>query len=131
MTVKTVRVAAAVIEHDEHILAAQRSYGEFAGGWEFPGGKIEKDETPWEACVRELHEELEIEIADGKHLCTVDYDYPTFHLTMECFTCRIAAGTPRLHAHSHLRWLPQNELGAVDWLPADVAVVEALADRRP
>ena len=90
---KTIHVAAAIIIRDGEILAAQRGYGEFKDGWEFPGGKLENGETGAEACVREIHEELRVEITDLEHLCTVEHDYDAFHLSMECFTCSIASGT--------------------------------------
>lgn len=124
---KTIRVAAAIIINEHRILAAQRSYGSFAGGWEFPGGKLEADETGWQACVREIQEELEVTIGNGSHFMTVEYDYPEFHLSMECFTCQIVEGTLHLHAHSHLKWVSKDELSSIQWLPADVEVAKRLA----
>ena len=123
---KTIRVAAAVIINGHRILAAQRSYGSFAGGWEFPGGKLEDGETGWQACVREIREELEVTIGSGSHFMTVEYDYPEFHLSMECFTCHIIEGTLHLHAHSHLKWVSKDELSSIQWLPADVEVAKKL-----
>ena len=125
---KTLHVAAAIIVDGNRILAAQRGYGPMAGGWEFPGGKLETGETGWEACVREIREELEVTVGDGSHFVTVEYDYPDFHLSMECFTCRIVDGTLHLHAHSHLRWVQKDNLRAVHWLPADLEVVEKLEE---
>lgn len=123
---KTVQVAAAIIQHQGKILAAQRGYGEFKGGWEFPGGKLEPGETAVEACVREIREELEVSIDNLAHLCTVEHDYDSFHLSMECFLCEIASGTIHDSEHENLRWLSADSLWSVDWLPADVKVVEAL-----
>lgn len=123
---KTIHVAAAIIIRDGEILAAQRGYGEFKDGWEFPGGKLENGETGAEACVREIHEELRVEITDLEHLCTVEHDYDAFHLSMECFTCSIASGTINDSEHENLRWLTRDTLWSVDWLPADIKVVNEL-----
>ncbi len=125
-TMKTIRVAAAIIVKNNRILAAQRGYGEFKGGWEFPGGKLEEGETGEQACVREIQEELSVTIEDLKHLYTVEHDYESFHLSMECFTCTIASGEIQDTEHENLRWLDRNTLWSVDWLPADIKVVEAL-----
>ena len=130
MSTKTLHVAAAIIIDGSRVLAAQRNYGPMAGGWEFPGGKLEPGETGWEACVREIEEELEVTVGDGSHFMTVEHDYPDFHLSMECFTCKIVSGTLHLHAHSHLKWVPLDGLGAVRWLPADVAVAKKLGRSR-
>ena len=126
---KTIHVAAAIIKDGKNILAAQRGYGEFKDGWEFPGGKLEPGETAEQAAVRELHEELDVTIADLEHLCTVEYDYDTFHLSMECFTCKIAAGTIEERVHENMVWLDVAHLWDVDWLPADVEVVKQLERR--
>lgn len=123
---KTIRVAAAIICNDNKILAAQRGYGEFKGGWEFPGGKLEPQETGSQACVREIREELGIAIENLAHLCTVEHDYDTFHLSMECFTCSIASGRINDTEHENLRWLDRSHLWDVGWLPADIKVVQAL-----
>lgn len=123
---KVVHVAAAVILDADKVLAAQRGYGEFKDGWEFPGGKLEPGETPEQACVREIFEELHVGICDLAALCRVEHDYPSFHLTMDCFTCRIASGTISDTEHENLRWLDSAHLWDVDWLPADVAVVKEL-----
>ena len=126
---KTIRVVAAVIKAtnekgDPMIFATQRGYGDFKGGWEFPGGKIEEGETPREALVREIREELETEIAVGKLIDTIEYDYPTFHLSMDCFWAEIVSGELVLKEHEAARWLTRDELNSVEWLPADVTLVE-------
>ena len=116
---KTIQVVAAVIFHGGRMFATQRGYGAWRDYWEFPGGKIEPGETPQEALAREIREELDIGIAVGDHLCDVEYDYPEFHLSMQCFRCEIASGEPKLLEHEAARWLGREELGAVNWLPAD------------
>lgn len=123
---KTINVAAAIIRNNETILAAQRGYGEFKDGWEFPGGKLEPNESGAEACIREIQEELEVTIDDLEPLCTVEHDYDSFHLSMECFLCKIASGTIHDSEHENLRWLDIDSLWSVDWLPADIKVVEEL-----
>lgn len=117
---KTVRVVAAVIRKDDKIFATQRGYGEFKDGWEFPGGKIEEGETPEQALAREIKEELDTEIQVGKLIDTIEYDYPKFHLSMDCFWCEIMQGGLELKEHEAARWLSKEELYSVDWLPADV-----------
>ncbi|MCI5826884.1 MAG: (deoxy)nucleoside triphosphate pyrophosphohydrolase [Lachnospiraceae bacterium] len=126
---KTIRVVAAVIKAtnekgDPMIFATQRGYGDFKGGWEFPGGKIEAGETPQEALVREIREELETEIAVGKLIDTIEYDYPTFHLSMDCFWAEIVSGDLVLKEHEAAKWLTRDELNSVEWLPADVTLIE-------
>lgn len=124
---KHIEVVAGIIKDGEKIFATQRGYGEFKDGWEFPGGKMEPGETPQQALARELKEELAIDVSVGDFLCTVDYDYPTFHLTMHCFFCTIVGGkTPELLEHEAAKWLSMSELHSVDWLPADVGVVRAI-----
>ncbi|MCI7326099.1 MAG: (deoxy)nucleoside triphosphate pyrophosphohydrolase [Hornefia butyriciproducens] len=123
---KSIEVVAAIIRRNDRILATQRGYGEFKDGWEFPGGKTERGETPQQALVREIKEELKSEIRVGEKLCTVEYDYPKFHLTMHCFWCDLLDGEPVLLEHEAARWLTTDELNSVDWLPADVQVVEAI-----
>lgn len=123
---KTVRVVAAVIRKDDKIFATQRGYGEFKDGWEFPGGKIEEGETPEQALAREIKEELNTEIQVGELIGTIEYDYPKFHLSMDCFWCEIMQGGLELKEHEAARWLSKEELYSVDWLPADVGVVERI-----
>lgn len=125
---KTIRVAAAVIINEERILATQRGYGEFAGGWEFPGGKIEAGESPREALVREIKEELEMDIKAGTLIDTVEYDYPAFHLSMDCFFASIVQGTPVLKEHEAAKWLTRDTLDSVDWLPADRGLIDKLRE---
>ena len=125
---KTVRVVAAVIRKDNKIFATQRGYGEFKDGWEFPGGKIEEGETPEQALAREIKEELNTEIQVGKLIDTIEYDYPKFHLSMDCFWCEIMQGGLELKEHEAARWLAKEELYSVDWLPADVGVVERIEE---
>lgn len=126
---KTIRVVAAIIraENEEGqsiIFATQRGYGELKGGWEFPGGKIEEGETPAEALVREIREELETEIAVGELVDTIEYDYPTFHLSMDCFWAEIVSGKLVLKEHEAAKWLTKYELDSVEWLPADVTLID-------
>lgn len=125
---KTVRVVAAVIRKDDKIFATQRGYGEFKDGWEFPGGKIEEGETPEQALAREIKEELDTEIQVGKLIDTIEYDYPKFHLSMDCFWCEVMQGGLELKEHEAARWLSKEELYSVDWLPADVGVVERVEE---
>ena len=128
---KTVQVVAAVIQAaddngDKIIFATQRGYGEFKGGWEFPGGKIEAGETPQEALKREIMEELDTEITVGELIDTIEYDYPTFHLSMDCFWCTIVKGDLILKEHEAARWLKREQLRKVAWLPADITLVETI-----
>ncbi len=123
---KTVNVAAAVIRDGSRIFATQRGYGDYKDGWEFPGGKIEPGETPRQALVREIREELDTEIQVGDCLATVEYDYPLFHLSMQCFWCTITEGTPVLKEHEAARWLDVKSLDQVDWLPADRTILERI-----
>ena len=108
------------------IFATQRGYGEFKDGWEFPGGKIEEGETPQEALKREIREELDTEIAVGERIETVAYDYPTFHLSMDCFFCTIVKGELVLKEHEAARWLTKEQLNEVAWLPADISLVDKI-----
>ncbi len=126
---KTIRVAAAVIIDNGRIFATQRGYGPWKDFWEFPGGKIEPGETPEEALHREIREELEAGIAVGERLTAVEYDYPEFHLSMECFLAEVTDGQLILKEHEAARWLGQEELDSVNWLPADREVVERLKKR--
>ena len=125
---KTIRVVAAVIRKGNRIFATQRGYGEFKDGWEFPGGKIEPGETPQEALVREIREELETEIRVGDLIDTIEYDYPAFHLSMDCFWCEILEGSLELKEHEAAKWLDRESLYTVDWLPADVGLVEKIRE---
>ena len=131
--VKTIRVVAAVIkainEKGEPIIfATQRGYGDFKGGWEFPGGKIEEGETPQEALIREISEELDTEIVVGELIETIEYDYPTFHLSMDCFWAEIVSGDLVPKEHEAAKWLTKDELGTVEWLPADITLVEKIGE---
>lgn len=123
---KTINVAAAIIRDGNKILSCQRGYGEFKDGWEFPGGKLEPGETGEQAIVREIQEELEVTIGNLEYLCTVEHDYETFHLSMQCYLAKIKSGEFKEHAHEDVRWLSVEEIWNVDWLPADVKVVEEL-----
>ena len=123
---KTIEVVAAVIRHGNQVFATQRGYGEFEGGWEFPGGKMEPGETPQEALIREIKEELDTEIEVGELIETVEYDYPKFHLTMHCFMCTVKSGHLVLKEHEAAKWLTKNTLDAVDWLPADEGIKQKL-----
>ena len=125
---KTVKVVAAIIIHENKIFATQRGYGEFKDGWEFPGGKIEPGETPQEALVREIKEELDIEIEVKDFLETVEYDYPGFHLSMDCFFCTIKSGELVLKEHEAAKWLTVETLDSVDWLPADQGLIEGIRE---
>lgn len=122
---KKVEVVAAVIVDDGCVLATQRGYGDFAGGWEFPGGKVEEGETNEDALFREIHEELDTYIVVERHLVTVEYDYPTFHLVMHCYISRLE-GSITLLEHQAARWVSKNDIDDLDWLPADIEVVEAI-----
>ena len=123
---KTVKVVAAIIIHNNHIFATQRGYGDFKDGWEFPGGKIEPGETPQQALVREIKEELDTEIEVGDYLETIEYDYPSFHLSMDCFFCMIKSGDLVLREHEAAKWLTVETLDSVDWLPADKVLIEQI-----
>ena len=123
---KHIHVVAAVIRDGDTIFATQRGYGDYKDWWEFPGGKIEEGETPEAALTREIKEELAIDIEVDTHIITVDYDYPKFHLTMDCFWCTITKGTPSLLEHEAAKWLPLDNLRQVKWLPADEEVLRAI-----
>ena len=123
---KTIKVVAAVIRSNDRIFATQRGYGEFKDGWEFPGGKMEAGETPQQALVREIKEELDTEIKVGELIDTVEYDYPDFHLSMDCFWAEIVSGNLILKEHEAARWLTRDELDSVDWLPADRDLIKKI-----
>ena len=123
---KTIEVVAAIITHNNQIFATQRGYGEFKDGWEFPGGKMEAGETPKQALVREIKEELDTEIEVGDLVDTVEYDYPQFHLTMHCFWCTVKSGDLVLKEHEAARWLTRDNIDSVDWLPADKGLIEKI-----
>lgn len=123
---KTIEVVAAVIRKGDRIFATQRGYGEWKDYWEFPGGKVEPGETPEEALKREIREELSTEINVDRFLCTVEYDYPKFHLTMRCYLCSLLTEALHLNEHEAARWLHEDELDGIEWLPADMEVVRCL-----
>lgn len=126
---KTVRVVAAVIRKDDKIFATQRGYGEFKDGWEFPGGKIEDGESPEHALIREIKEELDTDINVGELIDTIEYDYPNFHLSMDCFWCDIVQGGLELREHEAAKWLTKEKLYSVEWLPADVGLIEKIKEK--
>lgn len=124
---KTINVVAAVIMKVGKVFATQRGYGEFKDGWEFPGGKVEAGESPEEALCREIREELEVEVNVGDLIDTIEYDYPAFHLSMKCYACTIAGGSPHLLEHEAARWLTADQLDSVAWLPADITLIPKIA----
>ena len=124
---KTINVVAAIIRDGNKVFATQRGYGEYKDGWEFPGGKIEPGETPQEALAREIKEELDSESVVGDYFTTIEFDYPIFHLSMQCFWCQIAEETPVLKEHEAARWLDFRNIDSVDWLPADQTIIPAVA----
>ncbi|RST80926.1 8-oxo-dGTP diphosphatase MutT [Blautia sp. SG-772] len=125
---KTIKVVAAIIIDNGKVFATQRGYGEFKDGWEFPGGKIEEGETAREAIVREIREELDTEIQVEELLDTVEYDYPKFHLSMDCFICKVKSGDLVLKEHEAAKWLTKETLGSVEWLPADEGLIEKIRE---
>lgn len=124
---KRVEVVAAILIHNNLVFACQRGYGEFKDGWEFPGGKVEAGESPEEALCREICEELEVEVNVGDLIDTIEYDYPAFHLSMKCYACTIAGGSPHLLEHEAARWLSADQLDSVAWLPADITLIPKIA----
>ena len=125
---KQIEVVAAIIQKDGRFFATQRGYGDWKDWWEFPGGKIETGETPEEALKREINEELSTEISVDKFLCTVEYDYPAFHLTMHCYLCLLLTEALHLNEHEAAKWLGKDELDSVKWLPADLEVVKKIKE---
>ena len=126
---KNLNVVAAVIYHQGKIFATQRGYGEFKDGWEFPGGKMQEGETPEEALEREILEELDTLISVGPFIAQIEHDYPAFHLSMKCFWCRVVSGGLVLREHEAAKWLSREEIGSVDWLPADLKVLPMLREK--
>lgn len=123
---KTIKVVAAIIVDSGKVFVTQRGYGDFKGGWEFPGGKVEVGEAPEEALVREIKEELDTEIEVVELLDTVEHDYPLFHLSMDCFICRIKSGDLVLKEHKAAKWLTKETLDSVEWLPADRGLIKEI-----
>lgn len=123
---KTIQVVAALIVHDGYIFATRRGYGEWKGYWEFPGGKVEPGETPDDALVREIREELDTEISVDQYVTTVEWDYQTFHLSMRCYLCRVVSGALTLLEHEAAAWLDKENLRSVSWLPADDAILDEI-----
>lgn len=121
---KNILVVAAIIVEGNKIFTTQRGYGEFKGWWEFPGGKIEKGETPEEALKREIKEELDTKIEVIKYVANIEYDYPTFHLSMKCFECRVLEGHLALLEAENAKWVNKEEIDSIDWLPADKTIIE-------
>jgi 8-oxo-dGTP diphosphatase len=125
---KELRVVAAIIRDGDRVLATQRGYGPWKDYWEFPGGKIEPGETPEAALIREIEEELRVRVVPERFFCAAAYDYPDFHLSMDCFLCRIGSGEPEFPEHEAAKWLGREDLLSVGWLPADLAVSQKLLD---
>ena len=131
---KTISVVAAIIirtnprTHKKQVFATQRGYGEYKDWWEFPGGKIEQGETPQDALRREICEELATEISVGDYICTIEYDYPTFHLSMQCFVCNVVSGKLELLEHENAAWLTRETLRSVKWLPADITILDKVEE---
>ena len=123
---KNIEVVAAIIRKEDQVFATQRGYGEWKDWWEFPGGKVEEGETPQEALVREIREELNTQITVDELLCTVEYDYPAFHLTMHCYLCSLLTEALHLNEHEAARWLGPADLHSVNWLPADEQLIPLL-----
>ena len=125
---KTIKVVAAVIKRNNKIFVTQRGYGEFKDGWEFPGGKVEKGETKEEALIREIKEELDTVIKVDSYLDTIEYDYPDFHLSMDCFVCSIVEGNLVLKEHEDSKWIKKEEIDTLNWLPADLIILDKVKE---
>lgn len=126
---KTIKVVAAVIKRNNKIFVTQRGYGEFKDGWEFPGGKVEKGETKEEALIREIKEELDTVIKVDSYLDTIEYDYPDFHLSMDCFICSVVEGNLVLKEHEDSKWIKKEEIDTLNWLPADLIILDKVKER--
>lgn len=125
---KVIKVVGAIILKDHKVFATQRGYGDFKDMWEFPGGKIEEGETPQEALRREILEELETDISVGDYVATIEWDYPNFHLSMDCFVCRINSGKLNLLEHEDAKWLSKDTIDSVNWLPADLTIINQVKE---
>ena len=125
---KTIKVVAAVIKRNNKIFVTQRGYGEFKDGWEFPGGQVEKGETKEEALIREIKEELDTVIKVDSYLDTIEYDYPDFHLSMDCFICSIVEGNLVLKEHEDSKWIKKEEIDTLNWLPADLVIIDKVKE---
>lgn len=126
---KTINVVAAVIKEADRIFATARGYGEYKGWWEFPGGKVEAGETPEEALVREIKEELDSTISVEEYIDTIEYDYPEFHLSMRCYFCKLLSGDLTLKEAEEARWLTRDTINGVRWLPADITILEKIKEK--
>lgn len=126
---KTINVVAAVIKEADRIFATARGYGEYKGWWEFPGGKVEAGETPEEALVREIKEELDSTISVEEYIDTIEYDYPEFHLSMRCYFCKLLSGGLTLKEAEEARWLTRDTISGVRWLPADITILEKIKEK--